>query len=74
MQLKDRPSFDNNCLMKVYFRFDDQVALDGLNFETIDKSFYSEGYNYVIGSISLAQLFKQMKWLSEHKVFVATFP
>jgi homoserine dehydrogenase len=71
MQLEHKPAFSNRSSIKVYFRYDHQATLDNMHFENIDESYNSSGFNYVIGRISLDELFKQRDRLAGHNLFLA---
>jgi homoserine dehydrogenase len=74
MQVDEKPVFNNKCSIKVYFRFKDQATFGGLHFDSIEESYNSTGLNYVIGRISLEELFRKNVWFKSQEVFIAEIP
>ncbi len=71
MQLEDKPVFSNQCVIKVYFRFEDRQRLEKIQFENIEESYNSVVFNYIVGIISLEELFKHSDRLAGQNIFLA---
>ncbi|MBK9632218.1 MAG: homoserine dehydrogenase [Saprospiraceae bacterium] len=63
--------FTQKVLLDIYLRLNSKSELDQINFEEIHSHYYSQDYNYVIGKISLEQLFRSQAYLREQKLFCA---
>jgi homoserine dehydrogenase len=72
-KMKQQPDLklDNDHAVKIYLRFTDKKDLDIFGFESILEQHYAEGFNYVIGKISLEALFKARPEMSTKDIFLA---
>lgn len=70
----DMPEFTNDVVFRVYYRYRNIDDLKLVNFESISESYSSEGFNYVIGRTSLAELQRVAPKLRESDVFIAAYP
>lgn len=69
-----RPAFSNDVVFRVYYRYSTPLQLSLLHFESISESFQSAFHNYVVGTISLAELHAKMHQLRQQDVFIAAYP
>lgn len=70
----DMPEFTNDVVFRVYYRYRNLDDLKLVNFESISESYSSEGFNYVIGRTSLAELQRVAPMLRKSDVFIAAYP
>lgn len=70
----DMPEFTNDVVFRVYYRYRNLDDLKLVNFESISESYSSEGFNYVIGRTSLAELQRVAPQLRKSDVFIAAYP
>lgn len=72
-KMKQQPDLklDNDHVVKIYLRFTDKKDLEIFGFESILEQHFAEGFNYVIGKISLEALFKARPEMSTKDIFLA---
>lgn len=70
----DMPEFTNDVVFRVFYRYRNINDLKLVNFESISESYTSDGFNYVIGRTSLAELHRVASKLRESDVFIAAYP
>jgi homoserine dehydrogenase len=72
-KMKQHPDLklDNSHVVKIYLRFSDKKDLEIFGFESILEQHFAEGFNYVIGKISLDDLFKAKPAMSTREIFLA---
>ena len=75
------PSTDPQALLytrenrfRIYYRFTDKQDRDLLHFMRISEEYSSEANNYIIGEVSLQELWLHQAELAERNVFVAAYP
>ncbi len=60
-----------NIVLTVYLRYEDDLLIEKLNFESISQRFYAEEFKYIIGEIKLSELIKNKKDIDKKGVFLA---
>ena len=73
MKLKNGLRFSNESSVRIYLRYNDEVLLKHLDFETIEEKHESRTFRYVIGQISLSRLLTASRHLEANEVFLAEF-
>lgn len=75
------PSTDPQALLytrenrfRIYYRFTDKADRDLLHFMRISEEYSSESNNYIIGEVSLQELWSHQEELAAKNVFVAAYP
>ena len=63
--------FNNEVLVKVYLRYEDDAFLKVLQFEEIFVKHTSDKFKYVIGLLPVGELAKHQDYIRENKLFVA---
>jgi homoserine dehydrogenase len=63
--------FNNDILVKVYLRYEDDNFIKQLKFDEIFVKHTSDKFKYVIGTIPVEELVKHQDYIREHKLFVA---
>jgi homoserine dehydrogenase len=63
--------FNNDILVKVYLRYEDDNFIKQLKFDEIFVKHTSDKFKYVIGTIPVEELVKYQDYIREHKLFVA---
>ncbi|MDE6323861.1 MAG: homoserine dehydrogenase [Paramuribaculum sp.] len=74
MDYVDRPEYTTDVTLKIYMRHPGQSFLKDIPFSRITEQYTSDGYNYVIGEISLSDLIGIRNRLSDPRIFIANFP
>ena len=69
-----RPEYTTDFAFRIYFRFDEPSLRTLLDFETIDESYTSADYNYVVGNVRMSELIKKAPQLRNAPVFLAAYP
>ena len=69
-----KPVFTNDHRLRVYYRYDTPHDLNLLNFTNISKSYYSDGFKYVVGEVSLQELHDRAQELRNAPVFLLLYP
>ena len=69
-----RPEYTTDFAFRIYFRFDEPSLRTLLDFETIDESYTSADYNYVVGNVRMSELIKKATQLRNAPVFLAAYP
>lgn len=67
------PSHTNDLEIKVYLRFKELIDFSHFQFENIEERLTTRHYNYVIGTIKVANLLKIQKLIGKLDVFLAFF-
>jgi len=72
-KMKQQPDLklDNDHVLKIYLRFTDKKDLEIFRFESILEQHFAEGFNYVIGKITLEALFRARPEMSTKGIFLA---
>lgn len=68
------PDYTTDFIFRIYYRYTTERERHLLKFENISESYKSAGYNYVVGDISLEQLFTHAEELRAANVFLAAYP
>lgn len=68
------PEFTDDIAFRIYVRYSDPVDLGLLHFEEVYESYSSNGYNYIVGRVSLKSLHASREALNSRKVFLAAYP
>ena len=68
------PDYTTDITLKIYVRYRTTDVRSILRFERIHEQYTSDESNYLIGSISLAELIEKRQQLSGNDVFVANIP
>ncbi len=63
--------YTNDVIVNLYFRYNTAADLEKLQFQSIEQSYQSKNYNYVVGKINLTHLIKHQDLLKKNKSFVA---
>lgn len=63
--------FNNEVLVKVYLRYEDDSFIKQLKFEEIYVKHTSDKFKYVIGLLPIGELALHQDYIREHKLFVA---
>lgn len=64
-------SLDNNVGIEVYFRFNSAELLKEINFNDVSESYNSKNYNYVVGTLTIAELIAKKEIILNDGAFVA---
>lgn len=65
------PQYTRDHVIRVYLRYKDVVDLSHFDFEHISEKYTGPAYNYVVGDISIDNLFRIRKLLRRMNVFLA---
>jgi homoserine dehydrogenase len=68
------PSYTTDYAFRVYFRYTHNDDLELLHFDRIDESHISAQHKYVVGIVSLSELYRAQQTLRERDIFVAAYP
>lgn len=68
------PVFTDDISFRIYVRYSDPVDLGLIHFEEISESYSSNGYNYIVGRVSLKSLHSAREALNSRKVFLSAYP
>ena len=68
------PEYTLDHSFRVYYRYQDYADLDLVKFESVSENYISDGYKYVVGRVSLAELHKVQEELRKRNVFIAAYP
>ncbi|MBK9271544.1 MAG: homoserine dehydrogenase [Saprospiraceae bacterium] len=68
---KGPKNFTMDVSLNVYLRINTKSDLEHIVFKEIHSQYYSKDYNFVVGKISLDQLFRSQNYLRNHKLFCA---
>lgn len=63
--------FTNNVFVKAYFRYNDLIDLEKLNFEEITERYSSGNYNYVVGYVALENIISNKDHILQNGLFAA---
>jgi len=63
--------FNNNVLVKVYLRYEDDSFIKQVAFEEIYVKHTSNKFKYVIGLLPISELVKHQKYIQDNKLFVS---
>jgi homoserine dehydrogenase len=70
-KIEEKVTFNNNEVLQVYLRFNEESLLKQLNFIEIDESYSSRDYHYVIGSIRLSDIIAAKDLILKDGAFIA---
>ncbi|HET8829562.1 MAG TPA: homoserine dehydrogenase [Pelobium sp.] len=70
-QIEEKIKFNNEEIIQVYLRFNEESLLKKLPFIDIEESFSCKQYHYIVGSIKLDEIFKAKKIILEDGAFIA---
>jgi len=57
--------------LNVYLRYADDRTVDQLAFRSISERFYSDGFNYVIGTITIGEIMAKRDIIDQRGNFLA---
>jgi homoserine dehydrogenase len=63
--------FNNDILVKVYLRYEDDAFVKQLQFEEVFVKHTSDRFKYVIGLLPVAELVKHQDYIRKNKLFVS---
>lgn len=66
-----QPDYSRDHQIEVYLRYKDLVDLSHFDFESITEKYTGPEYNYVVGKISIDNLYRIRKLLAKMNVFLA---
>lgn len=66
--------YSTNYDLKVYFRYQDEDALENIEFKSISERFYGEDSKYVIGYINLQEIIDKRDLIDQPGNFLAELP
>ena len=69
--IEQKVDFNNNELIQVYLRFNQDDLIEKLAFVEIDEKYSSKEYHYVIGTIRLLDIFKAKDLILQDGAFIA---
>ncbi len=69
--IEEKVTFNNEEIIQVYLRFNDESLVKKLAFIDIEESFSSKQYHYVVGSIKLADILKAKELILNDGAFIA---
>ncbi|MFD1631919.1 homoserine dehydrogenase [Pseudopedobacter beijingensis] len=64
-------TLNNNKVIEVYLRFNSPELLDKINFVDISENYISKNYRYVVGTITVDEIFKKKDLILEDGAFIA---
>jgi homoserine dehydrogenase len=67
----DNVQFNNEVLVKIYLRYEDDAFINSLQFEEIYVKHTSDKFKYVIGLLPIGELARHQAYIRENKLFVA---
>lgn len=70
----DCPHYTTDVMLKVYVRYEKTDVARLLPFASIQESYWSETYKYIIGEIKLGELINNRKVLDNEDVFIVNIP
>ncbi len=68
------PEYSTDHSFRIYYRYTDSEDLALLHFDSISESYISDDYKYVVGKISLQELWGCQDKLRSRNVFIAAYP
>lgn len=68
---KQSGSFTNDVVIDVYFRYNNTLDLEVIEFEQISEKYTGTNYNFVVGKIKLQNLIHNRAYILENKLFVS---
>jgi homoserine dehydrogenase len=74
MKLRNGLTFDNKATIQVYLRYQHDSDLELFGFEEISERYTSHDFKYVTGFITLENLLRIKKNLSDKDIFLAELP
>ncbi|MDA9554859.1 homoserine dehydrogenase [Pelobium sp.] len=70
-KIEEKVTFNNNEVLQVYLRFNEESLLKQLHFIDIDESYSSKDYHYVIGNIKLDDIIAAKDLILKDGAFIA---
>lgn len=70
----EMPVYTDNVAFRIYMRYNTPLEVSLLNFEEINENYTSDGFNYVVGRVTLASLKAVGHELKRRGVFLAAYP
>lgn len=64
-------TLNNDKVIEVYLRFNSPELLDKINFVDISENYISKNYRYVVGTITVDEIFKKKDLILEDGAFIA---
>ena len=68
------PTYTTDHSFRIYYRYTNADDLALLHFDSISENYISDTNKYVVGRISLAELWRVQEELRKRNVFVAAYP
>ena len=68
------PTYTTDHKFRVYYRYSDYADLDLVKFDSVLENYISDEYKYVVGAVSLRDLYKIQDELRKRDVFIAAYP
>lgn len=69
-----RPLYTRENRFRIYYRYSDPSCRNLLHFQHISEEYSSDQNKYLIGDVSLQELWQKQAELKQHDVFVAAYP
>lgn len=67
----DQLNYSTKYELKVYFRYEDEKALESIRFNKISERFYGENHKYVIGTLDLQEIIDKRHIIHQDGYFLA---
>lgn len=73
-QGEERPSYTDDCVIRLYLRYEDDNDLFLFRFQDITERYWSKKFKFVIGHIRLADLVAIKETIRDKNIFIAAAP
>ena len=68
---KHAPSFTNDVVIEVYFRYNSPEDLKRLVFDEIDEKYTGKNYHYVVGKINVQHIIEHRDYILRNNLFIS---
>jgi homoserine dehydrogenase len=68
---KHAPSFTNDVVIEVYFRYNSPEDLKRIAFDEIEEKYTGKDYHYVVGKVNLQHIIEHRDYILKNKLFIS---
>ena len=69
-----KPTFTNDFTFRIYYRYTRKEDLRLISFVNIEESYNSANNNYIVGTVTMAELLQKADTLRKADIFLAAYP
>lgn len=69
-----KPTFTNDFTFRIYYRYTHKEDLRLISFVNIEESYNSANNNYIVGTVTMAELLQKADTLRKADIFLAAYP